>query len=202
MIDTNNDKQLAARVVGGDRRAVETFFDLYYPRVYRFCMARMRDETASEDITQETMLAALKGLHTYRGDAALFSWLCLLCRHEVSAWLVKNRKHHHQHVELQDSDELQRALEALESGGEPESRFALNQLIHSVLDHLPDDHSKVLELKYIEGRSVGEIADRMSTGKTAVQSMLARARKSFQTVFTQISAEVAPTGAQEGRSHE
>lgn len=184
------DKRLADRVVRGEPSAAEVFFDTYYPRVYRFCVVRIRDEVASEDIAQETMLAALKGLHTYRGEASLFTWLCMLCRHEISAWLEKHRKHNHQHVVLEDTEELQRALESLNSKADEQSRFEMNRLIHLVLDHLPEEHSKMLELKYIQGCSVSEIAEQMNTGQTAVQSMLARARRGFQSVFQELSAEI------------
>jgi hypothetical protein len=31
-------------------------------------------------------------LHTFRGEASLFTWLCTICRHEIAAWLVRQRQ--------------------------------------------------------------------------------------------------------------
>ena len=44
-----------------------------------------QDVTAAEDIAQATLCRALESLRSYRGEAALFTWLCTLCRREMSA---------------------------------------------------------------------------------------------------------------------
>ena len=49
-----------------------------------------------------------------------------------------------------------------------------------MLDRLPARYGEALELKYIEGRSVEEIGDRLGIGQTAAQSLLARARIAFR----------------------
>ena len=71
---------------GGDERAFHEFFDAYYPRLYRFAVARVRLEDAAEDIAQATLVLAIRKAGTWRGEAALFTWLCTLCRHEISAY--------------------------------------------------------------------------------------------------------------------
>ncbi len=59
----------------------------------------------------------------------------------------------------------------------------LRQLLEEILDHLPNDYGDVLTWKYIDQLSVNEIATQMNTTQIAVQSVLARARKAFQTVI-------------------
>ena len=56
-------------------------------------------------------------------------------------------------------------------------------LVHTLLDALPGDYGDILEWKYIEGLSVDEIADRLSTTGLAIQSRLARARRAFRSHF-------------------
>jgi RNA polymerase sigma-70 factor (ECF subfamily) len=56
----------------------------------------------------------------------------------------------------------------------------LQRIVHAVLDRLPARYGEALELKYIEGRSVEEIGDRLGIGHTAAQSLLARARVAFR----------------------
>ena len=80
------DGELVEGLLRGDRRAFEQFFNDYYPKLYRFVRRRMpRDTAAAEDIAQGTLCRALESLRSYRGEAALFTWLCTLCRREMSA---------------------------------------------------------------------------------------------------------------------
>ena len=52
--------------------------------------------------------------------------------------------------------------------------------MHAVLDRLPGRYGDALEWKYVEGRSVEEISERLGIGQTAAQSLLARARVAFR----------------------
>ena len=76
-----SDLDLARRILAGDESASEAFFADYFPRLYRFARRRLEgDEQAVEDVVQSTLIRAVRKLHTYRGEAALFTWLCTLCR--------------------------------------------------------------------------------------------------------------------------
>ena len=78
------DLSLARRVVSKNREAANSFFDAYFARLYRFAALRLDEPEACEDVVQETMIKAIRALHTYRGEAALFSWMCQICR---NLWL-------------------------------------------------------------------------------------------------------------------
>src|SRR5262245_5412030 len=80
------DQELVARLLRGDARAFDQFFNEYYPKLYRFVKRRLpRDSATAEDVAQATLCRALESLHTFRGEAALMTWLCTLCRRELSA---------------------------------------------------------------------------------------------------------------------
>lgn len=108
---------------------------------------------------------------------------------------------------IDDSRELRAALESIEAPPESEpshryGRAETRELIRSVLDRLPARYGDVLEWKYVEGRSVEEIGERLGVGHTAAQSMLARARTSFrealETVFGADAADVLSAMRSEG----
>src|SRR5215813_11761822 len=81
-----DDHALVNAMLAGRQAAFEEFFDMYFPRLFRFALRRVDQEDAAEDIVQATLIAAICGLRTWRGDAAFFTWLCTLCRHEVVAF--------------------------------------------------------------------------------------------------------------------
>jgi len=182
----NDDSQLVRQMLTGDERAFTAFFEAYFPRIYRFALPRLgRNEDVAKDVVQATLIKAMRKLADYRGDAALFTWLCQICRREIADHVRSNRRHSDKVVLIEDSDEVRAALESIEAppGDDPLRRCnnaELQRLVHAVLDRLPSRYGEALEWKYVEGRSVEEIGDRLGIGHTAAQSLLARARVAFR----------------------
>lgn len=187
----NEDKRLIERVLRKDREAFERFFEIYFARLCRFAHTRMSEDNAIEDVVQETMIKALKNLASYRGEAQLFTWLCQICRNEISNWYARHGKRQEALVSLDDDPNVRAVLEALDSGEAPDERFALTRAVQLTLDHLPEKYAKVLELKYLEGLSVAEISLQLGMGRLATQSVLARARTAFRNAFAELRAELA-----------
>ena len=187
------DRRLAKQLESGREEAFKRFFDDYFPRVYRFCTRRLRED-AAEEITQTVLVNAIRNIGRYRGEASLFTWLCQIARHEVSTYYRQSSRQ--DHIVLMDDSEVVKAeLESLSADPElgPESLAAGHQgreIIQVILDHLPGDYGRVLEWKYIEGFSVEEIAQRLATTPIAVQSMLARARGAFRRQYLAVSDEM------------
>jgi RNA polymerase sigma-70 factor (ECF subfamily) len=196
----NDDSQLVRQMLAGEERAFTAFFEIYFPRVYRFALPRLgRNEDTAKDVVQATLIKAMRKLGDYRGDAALFTWLCQICRREIADHVRSHRRYSDKVVLIEDSDEVRAALESIEapSGDDPLRRAdaaELKRLVHAVLDRLPNRYGEALEWKYVEGRSVEEIGDRLGIGHTAAQSLLARARVAFrdglEAVFGSSAADV------------
>jgi RNA polymerase sigma-70 factor (ECF subfamily) len=182
----NDDRDLVAAMLGGDERAFTTFFETYFPRVYRFALPRVnRNPDVAKDVVQVTLVKAMRALGTWRGDATLFTWLCQICRRQIADHVRSERRHSSKVVLIDDSEEVRAALESIEAPVTDNplhgaDRAELRRLVHTVLDRLPGRYGEALEWKYVEGRSVEEIGERLGIGQTAAQSLLARARIAFR----------------------
>jgi RNA polymerase sigma-70 factor (ECF subfamily) len=180
-----SDLGLVRRVIARDEAAFDELFTVYFPRLYRFALARLGgNEDASEEVVQEVLIRAIDRLHTYRGEAALLTWLCALCRREIGHWHERNGRM--REVSLsEDRTEMRAALDlvaALE-GDDPHAlleRRELSTLVQTTLDHLPGRYGDVLEWKYLQELSVEEIARRLGVGYKAAESTLTRARAAFR----------------------
>ncbi|MCZ6618140.1 MAG: RNA polymerase sigma factor [Gammaproteobacteria bacterium] len=189
-----DDYLLVQRVLQKDRQAFERFFEVYFARLFRFCSARVTQADACEDIVQETLFKAMTNLSGYRGEASLFTWLCQICRHEISNWYQRSGRKSEVLVSLDDDPGLASALESLQVDFSDEvDRLSTEQLVQLTLDYLPDRYGKALEWKYLEGLSVSEIAARLGTGSIAAQSLLARARRAFRRGFRDVQQEMEAT---------
>lgn len=186
---STSDVALARRLLAGDEAAFEEFFARYFPRLFRFALPRLGgNEDNTEEIVQRVLIRAIAHLQTYRGEAALLTWLCALCRHEISTWRARAGRLREVSF-FDDRPELRSALDALAaaSGDEPEAalrRRELSDLVQLTLDHLPGHYGDVLEWKYMQGLSVNEIAARLGVGYKAAESLLTRARTEFRQAFS------------------
>ena len=190
---TETDRALVDSILRGDERAFNYFFNTYFARVYRFAAPRLSgDPEAAKEVVQATLTKALRSLSTFRHEAALFSWLCQICRRQIVDYLRAHHRFTDNIVLIDDSDEVREALEAVEAPATADPQHAYSteekrQLIRSILDRLPSRYGDVLEWKYIDGYSVEEIGERLCVGHSAAQSLLARARIAFrqavETVF-------------------
>jgi RNA polymerase sigma-70 factor (ECF subfamily) len=196
----HEERELIRSMLSGDERAFGVFFEHYFPRLYRFALPRLGgDVEASREVVQATLVKAMRNLEHYKGNAALFTWMCQICRHEVVDHLRAVRRLSRHVVLYEDRPEVRAAVESFEAPPEFDpaqchGRAEVAQLVRSVLDRLPAKYGEVLEWKYIEGLSVDEIGVKMGLGHGAAQSLLARARDAFrkavETIFGAAAADV------------
>jgi RNA polymerase sigma-70 factor (ECF subfamily) len=190
------DKKLIKRLLGGDERAFDQFFRENFSRLYRFAQARMSgDEQAIREVVLAAMSRALKKLSNYRGEAALFTWLCVICRNEIVDWSRRNARYLEHVVLTEDHPEIQAAVDSLVVSAKDDPRrqyqkYEASRLIQVALDRLPPSYGDALEWKYIEGYSVKEIAQRMGVSHEAAQSLLARARRAFEEIYSTLARPV------------
>ena len=184
-----DDKRLARKLLAGDARAFDQFFDDNFARLYRFAMARLGDDPdGAKEVAQIAMTRAVQKMHTYRAESAMFTWLCAICRNAISDWLTRQGRYREHIVLVEDFPEVQAAVDSLQApaADSPErhyQRVEALRLIQVALDRLPAKYGNVLEWKYVEGHSVKEIAARLDLGTEATQSLLARAKRAFADVY-------------------
>lgn len=187
------DKRLVKQLLKGDERAFDQFFDENFARLYRFALTRLSDDPdAAREVAQITLGKAARKLHTYKAEAALFTWLCAICRNETSDWLARQGCYRDHIVLTEDFPDVRAAVDSFQvpeqmSPDRHYRRLELLRLIQVALDQLPPKYGDILEWKYIEGHSIREIADRMNLGTEATQSLLARARRAFADVFSSMT---------------
>jgi len=180
------DRALARRILGGDEDAFRDLFDRFFPRLYRFALARLpRDPDAARDVVQQTFCQAIERLDTYRGEAALYTWFCQILRNAIADHYRRNDRSAGRMVLLEDQPNARAILESLAApaADEPEAgvlRQQLHRIVEATLDALPGHYGEALEWKYVDGLSVREIASRLQLGEKAAESLLSRARESFR----------------------
>jgi len=185
------DRSLAAKVAAGDQAAFDSFFKEYFPRLFRFTLTRVdNNEELAEEIVQRTMCIVVRKMGSFRGEALLFTWLCQICRNETNAVFRQRKIEMREDVPIEDHPGVQAALESVAADdGRPESAMRREEIANFVrvtLEHLPSKYAQALELKYVQGYSVKEIATSLNVGEKAAESILTRSRVAFKERFKAI----------------
>jgi RNA polymerase sigma-70 factor (ECF subfamily) len=183
-----DERDLVDRMLAGHEVAFDEFMAAYLPRIYRFALSRIGDPDAAEDIAQSTLAIACRKLHTWRGEATLFTWLVTICRREIAQQAARSGHEAAQNLP-DDHPDVRATLETLiaDSATEPDRALEaadLGRLVQATLDYLPGRYGDVLEWKYLHGCSVAEIADRLGLSVKAAESQLTRARAAFREAYT------------------
>src|SRR5262245_15971914 len=180
-------------MLAGEEAAFDRFFADHFARLYRFALPRLdHDGDAAEEVVQTTLCKAIDALGTWRGEAALFTWLCSICRREIAGHYERRGRRAETAGLIEDSPEIRGALESLaatlQQGPEAQlRRHELARLVQVMLDTLPAHYGDALEWKYAQGLSVKEIAERLQVGPKAAESLLTRARQAFRDGFSALT---------------
>lgn len=182
------DRKLAKRVAGGDGEAFDEFFREYFPRLFRFTLTRTNgDAYLAEEVVQQTMCKVVKKIGSFRGEALLFTWLCQICRNELSDMFRRRGIRDSRAIPFEDIPEIRAALESIGTQPhDPETQRTADELrdfVRVTLSHLPRNYASALELKYLRGCSVDEIGKQLNISSKAAESVLSRARAAFKEGF-------------------
>jgi RNA polymerase sigma-70 factor (ECF subfamily) len=183
------------RALAGEAGAVQALAEAALPPLFAFCLYRVgRNRHLCEEVVQETLVKAIRQLERYdpaRSGGDAFGWLAGLARNEVQRVLTRERAA----VSLSGLwDRVDRELlgvyAKLESdpfGDEVLAREETRHMVNATMSQLPPDYREALEAKYVEGRSVRDIAAARQTSEKAVESQLSRARQAFRATFLALS---------------
>jgi len=180
MSDRRSDRELVARVQGGDRCAFDLLVIKYQHKVTSLISHYIRDSGEVMDVAQEVFLKAYRALPRFRGESAFYTWLYRIALNTVKNYLVTQGRR-----PLRDGVEAVVA-EQLEMGGRlrelatPECHLLSMEIARTVqeaLDGLPGELRMALLLRELDGLSYEEIANAMECPVGTVRSRIFRARE-------------------------
>jgi RNA polymerase sigma-70 factor (ECF subfamily) len=165
-----DDVELIERVLAGDTSAARQLYDAYVGGVYRLALRMTADAALAEEATQDAFIRVFRGLHSFRGAAALKTWIHHVA---VSAILTAIRGHKRWNArtaELEEADQV--AHHPAEA--EPD----LRERLYAAIDALPEIYRSVFVLYELEGHThngIGELL-RIPSGTSKARLSEARAR--------------------------
>ena len=157
---------------------VETFealYRLHVSEVYSYAASRVGRYDA-EDITADVFHAAASAVARGQSEQVTPAWLMTVARNKVvDHWRRRERRHGKLHL-----------LRAVGSAPDPSDRViadAESRRVLTALERISQRHRALLMLHYVDGLTARELAELLGLTIVAVESALARARRSFRAHF-------------------
>jgi RNA polymerase sigma-70 factor, ECF subfamily len=171
------DVQLAA---AGDIEAFERIYRRHHQRVYMLCLRMVRNVAQAEDLTQEVFIQLHRKLHTFRGDAAITTWLHRLTVNQV---LMHFRK---PIVKSEFTTDDEATPVPVTSGTErPDKMPVLDRIaLKEAIAKLAPGYRMVLILHDVEGYEHAEIAKMFGCAVGTTKSQLHKARMKLRNLLT------------------
>ena len=164
---TEDERALIEAAQADPARFVEVY-DRYFDRVYAYVSRRAGSRAAAEDITSEVFRQALANLPRFEWRGVPFAaWLYRIAANAVADdWRRQGRESQEPPPDLPD----ERVHEELER------RISLFQLV----DRLPDLQRRVIEMRFVEDKSVRDVAAALDRSEGAVKQLQLRALENLR----------------------
>ena len=193
------ERRLVARLQRGDAHALDDLADLYLDSVYRFVLCRVEAARADvESIVQDTMVAAIRDVGSFREASSLYSWLCGIAKNKIADFFAQREARSRREIAIGSADrQLLRALEAMDSAPLPDElveRDEMSWLVGAAMSSIRPLYAEVLKSRYMDGASVQQIAHQLDRSYKAAESLLRHARDAFRQAFTTIGHSYLETG--------
>jgi RNA polymerase sigma-70 factor, ECF subfamily len=151
------------------REAFELLLSHYQNKVFHLAYSILGDRALAEETAQDVFMRIWRGLHSYRGQASLSTWIYAITRNTSITALRRLSKNA---ISIEDP-KVRLAVETAHSAKQGEGLIDLPSLLAT----LPEKYRQVLTLFYTEEKSYNEVARQLDLPVGTVKTYLHRARR-------------------------
>jgi RNA polymerase sigma-70 factor, ECF subfamily len=185
------ERELITRAQGGDLAAFEQLVGVHADRLYTVVLRLVGDRGEAEDVVQETLLRAWRGIGRFRGRSMFFTWLYRIAVNEANR--AMERRLRRGPTVLLDDEAVQVPAPACERPANRAEQHELREALELVIANLAPQYRTALVLRDIEGLSTREAAGIVGVGEAAFKSRLHQARLKVRASLGDAALTAAPT---------
>lgn len=158
---------------------------LYQERMYWHIRKFVFDHDDANDIIQNTFIKAFRGIHGFRADAKIYTWLYKIATNEAISFLKKKRKHQ---TDSLDGD-------GLDLGNKLQSDVYFDgdhaqEVLQKAIAILPDKQRLVFNMRYYDALPYDDISDILGTSVGGLKASYHHAVKKIEQFVKETSEKV------------
>jgi RNA polymerase sigma-70 factor, ECF subfamily len=185
---TAGELMVAQRVEAREELDFDEIFAAYQERIYNCIYRLVGNSEEAHDLTQETFLRAYAGLPKIQGELKVGPWL-----YRIATNLCMDQLRRRKLIRWEAWDSFVSMFHPKQVARDNPERDALREesreLVHRVLQELPPRYRTCLVLREYQGLSCEEIGEVIGSSRSAVKSLLFRAREEFREVYERLGGE-------------
>jgi RNA polymerase sigma-70 factor (ECF subfamily) len=170
------DADLVQTARAGGHQAFSELVRRYAPRARAVCRARIGPRGPADDLAQEALLRAWRGLGTLLDPERFGGWLHGICVRVAQDWLKAKAR-----GEVSWDPSLEAGLgDGRADAADGMTRRETRERVLDAVHRLPALHQEVIELFYFEDQSYDRMAAALGISSAAVNARLTKARKALR----------------------
>jgi RNA polymerase sigma-70 factor, ECF subfamily len=172
---TGDDRDLVAALRAGDEQAFAALIDGWSGSMLRMARLHVPTDSVAEEVVQDTWLAVLTGLHGFRGESSLRTWVYRILLNQAKTKGIRERRTV-PFASLADDDDAPTVDPSrFQGAGDPHPggwrRFPdewpehsllsreVHQVVASALEDLPPRQRAVVALRDLDGHTAEEVSE-------------------------------------------
>jgi len=160
-----------------DADALGQLYDLYYERIYQFCLCRLFSKEAAEDVTSTVFLNVAYGIRTFPGrtEQDFRNWLYRIAANHANAYIRKTSRR---------KQLLEKAALSMRASGADQPDWPA---LYQAILKLKPKHQTIITLRFFENLEFEQIAKiinaRPATVRVTLHRILKKLRNHLQTIL-------------------
>jgi RNA polymerase sigma factor (sigma-70 family) len=172
------DDDILRHIASGDVKAAFTLLMAQYRgKVYRLCVAYLRDPTVAQDVAQDSLVRVWRALPRYDGRTALSTYIYVITRNRCLTALATRS------AGISMSEPWVQAEMDRRHAHDQQAARDLGQTLRQFVEQLPDPARRVVTLYYFEEESLAEVSALLGMPEGTVKTILFRARRQLRARF-------------------
>jgi len=171
-IDELTDEQLLSQCLNNNRKAQNSLYKKFSPKLFGTCLRYSKNNTDAEDILQEGFIKIFKYLKDFRNEGYFEGWMRKI--------MVTTALNFYKRKSLLNKEVDPDIVNAPSMSVPDVISLLSSEELLSMIQELPNGYRMVFNLNTIEGYSHKEIGEIMNISVNTSKSQLSRARNSLQ----------------------
>jgi RNA polymerase sigma-70 factor, ECF subfamily len=168
------ERELLGRAQAGDLFAFEALAGVHVDRLYGVVLRLLGDGPEAEDVLQETLLRAWRGIGRFEGRAMVFTWLYRIAVNECNRAFERRTRRRATVAVIDEATVI--AAPSTEGPANRAEQRELREALERAISQLAPPYRAALVLRDVEGLSTREAAKIAGVGEAAFKSRLHQAR--------------------------
>ncbi len=163
----NDDLVLKART---QAHALGRLYELYYERIFRFCVHRLFNKEIAEDVTSTVFLEVARTIRSFKGrnEQDFRNWLYAIAANQANAYIRKASRR----KKLLET--AAGSMTASAAGGTDKSSGPDWPMLYKAILKLKPQHQTIVTLRFFENLKYGQLAKILNVKEATVRVTLHR----------------------------